>query len=405
MVLIPITNGLSPKSKMNNQFNFKVSVFVHAKYLAFRMSEGLNKYGVLDKIYTIYPKFKMRGYDIPKNKIVSFPLLGAVKYLKMRWLKKISDDRLSDFFSFVVSLTLKKPKLVVSRTEPWIFHAFSGYCERPLKKAKKLGAVTVIERGCTHIDEQQRIMAEEESLLFKRAVQPKWKYVYDRMKREYELADYIVVPSTYSQKSFLARGFSPKKVIVVPICSEKLTRPTPESEKPKRFTVLVTGGQFIRKGLFYVLEAWQKLNLPDAELLFKGSVPKEFEYLLEAKNIRRITKFLSDEEMTKLYNEAHVFVLPSIDEGFGQVVMEAMSAGLPVIVSKNVGSSDGVENGKDGFVVPIRSSDMIAERIKFFYDNPKKLEVMSEAAIQKSKFYSPEEFTKRIIAAYQSMLA
>ena len=382
---------------MNNSPNFKVSVFVHAKYLAFRMSEGLHKYGVLDRIYTIYPKFKMSGYKIPKEKIASYPFFGALKYLKMRWWKNIPDDRLSDLFSFVVSLTLKRPP------GPWIFHAFSGYCERSLKKAKKLGAVTVIERGCTHIDEQQRIMAEEESLLYKRSVQPNWKYVYDRMKREYEMADYIVVPSTYSQRSFLERGFSPEKVRVVPICSEKLTRPAPESEKPKRFTVLVTGGQFVRKGLFYVLEAWQKLNLSDAELLFKGSVPKEFGYLLEAKNIRRITKYLSDEEMTKLYNEAHIFVLSSIDEGFGQVVMEAMSAGLPVIVTENVGSADGVKNGKDGFVVPIRSSDAIAEKIKFFYDNPEKLKEMSKAAIEKSKFYSPEEFTKRIVAFYSSI--
>ncbi len=384
---------------MPNNLNFKVSVFVHAKYLSFRMSEGLHKYGVLDRIYTIYPKFKMSSYKIPKDKIASYPIFGALKYLRMRFAKNVSDDRLSDLFSFVVSLTLKRPP------GPWIFHAFSGYCERPLKKAKKMGAVTVVERGCPHIDEQQRIMAEEKSLLFKRKFEPEHKCVYDRMKREYEMGDYIYVPSRYSQRSFLERGFSPKKVVVVPICSEKLTRPIPESEKPKRFTVLVTGGQFIRKGLFYVLGAWQKLNLLDAELIFKGNVPSEFAHLLKTRNVRHITKFLSDEEMTALYNQAHVFVLPSIDEGFGQVVMEAMSAGLPVIVTENVGSADGVENGKDGFVVPIRSSDAIAEKIKFFYDNPEKLREMSKAAVEKSKLYSPEEFTKRMIAFYSSILA
>ena len=62
-----------------------------------------------------------------------------------------------------------------------------------------------------------------------------------------------------------------------------------------------------------------------------------------------------------------------------------------------------VKNGKDGFVVPIRSSDAIAEKIKFFYDNPEKLKEMSKAAIEKSKFYSPEEFTKRIVAFYSSI--
>ncbi len=393
---------------MNDSPNFKVSVFVHAKYLSFRMAEGLNKYGVLDRLYTIYPKFKMSSYAIPKDKIASYPIFGALKFLNSRLNKKLktnfSDDWLSDLFSFVVSLTFKKP-LVVSRVEPWIFHAFSGYCERPLKKAKKMGAITVVERGCPHIDYQQQIMAEEKSRLFKTKFEPEHKYVYDRMKREYEIGDYIYVPSRYSQRSFLERGFSPEKVVVIPICSEKLTHPVPELEKPKKFTVLVTGGQFVRKGLFYILEAWRQLNLPDAELIFKGGgVPKEFEYLLEGKNIRRITKHLTDKEMAALYNQAHIFVLPSIDEGFGQVVMEAMSAGLPVIVTENVGSADGVTNGKDGFVVPIRSSEAIAEKIKFFYDNPEKLKEMSKAAIEKAKLYSPEEFTKRIIAAYSKMI-
>ncbi len=388
---------------MFNNLNFKVSVFVHAKYLSFRMSEGLHKYGVLDRIYTIYPKFKMSTYKIPKDKIASYPVFGALKFLNSRLNKKLktnfSDDRLSDLFSLAVSLTLKKPK------GPWIFHAFSGYCERPLKKAKKMGAITVVERGCPHIDYQQQIMAEEKSLLFKTKFEPEHKYVYDRMKREYEMGDYIYVPSRYSQRSFLERGFSPEKVVVIPICSEKFTKPVPESEKPKKFTVLVTGGQFVRKGLFYVLEAWRKLNLPDAELIFKGGgVPKKFEYLLEGKNIRQITKHLTDEEMTTLYNQAHIFVLPSIDEGFGQVVMEAMSAGLPVVVTENVGSADGVENGKDGFVVPIRSSDAIAEKIKFFYDNPEKLKEMGKVAAEKSKLYSPEEFTKRMITAYCKMI-
>jgi len=379
--------------------DFKVSISVHARYLAFRLAEGLNKYGVLDRIYTIYPKFKMSSYQIPKDKIVSFPVLGALKYLKMHWKIKISDDPLSDFFSSLVALNLKKP------ANSWIFHAFSGYCEEPLKKAKKLGAITVVERGCPHIDEQTRIIAEEKSLLLKIKILPHHKYVYDRMKREYNIADYIKVPSLYSQRSFIERGFKPEKVIVIPDCREKLTTFKNELKRSNRFIILCTGGNFYRKGLFYLLEAWRKLNLSDAGLIFKGNVPKEFEHFLNQKNITRITKYLSDEEMANLYNQAHILVFPSIDDGFGLVPVEAMGAGLPVIVSENVGMADVIENSKDGFVIPIRSSDAIAEKIKFFYDNPEKLKAMSAAAIEKSKFYSPEEYTKRIIAAYEKMLS
>ncbi len=377
--------------------NFKVVISAHSKNHAFRLAEGLANRYVLDKIYTMYPKFKVSGYKIPKNKIVSFPLLGAIKYINMHYTK-FSDDKLSDFFSFLVALNLKK------ESSPWFFHAFSGYCEAPMRKAKKLGAITVVDRGCPHIDEQMQVVAEEKSLLLKKKFEPEHKYVYDRMKREYEMADYIVVPSKYSQKSFIERGFSPEKVLVVPLSYEKLVSVKSEPKNLSRFTVLCTGGNFYRKGLFYLLEAWQKLNLSDAELIFKGNVPKEFEHLLNAKNITRITKYLSDEEMGELYGKAHICVFPSLDDGFGMVATEAMAAGLPVVISENVGMADAIENGKDGFVVPIRSSDAIAEKIKFFYNNPEKLKEMSKAAIEKSKFYSPEEYTKRITEAYKSIL-
>lgn len=377
--------------------NFKVVISAHSKNHAFRLAEGLATQGVLEKIYTMYPKFRVSGYKIPKNKIASFPLLGAIKYINMHYTK-FSDDKLSDFFSFLVAQNLRK------LPNRWFFHAFSGYCETPLKKAKRLGAITVVDRGCPHIDEQTQIIAEEKSRLLKKKFQPEQKYVYERMKREYDLTDYIVVPSKYSQKSFIERGFSPNKVLVVPLSYEKKVNIKSQLSIVNCFTVLCTGGNFYRKGLFYLLEAWQKLNLPDAELIFKGNVPQEFEYLLKAKNITRITNYLSDEEMGKLYGRAHICVFPSLDDGFGMVATEAMTSGLPVIVSENVGMADAVENGKDGFVVPIRSSDAIAEKIKFFYDNPEKIKEMSKVTVEKSKFFAPEKYAKRIITAYEKII-
>ncbi len=379
--------------------DFKVTVSAHAKNHAFRLAEALDQHGVLDRIYTTYPKFKMSSYRISRDRIASLPLLGALKYLSRHTGAKFLDDPVSDIFSWLVKNALKKP------TGAWVFHGLSGYCEAPLQKAKKLGAVTVVDRGCPHIDAQQDIIAEEKARLLNTKVSPAHKYVYDRMKREYEMTDYIVVPSRYSGRSFFERGFSPEKVRIVPLCNEKATSFISKPKKLNRFTVLCTGGDFYRKGLFYLLEGWRKLNLSDAELIFKGSVPKEFKHLLNARNIRHVTKYLSDNEIAGLYQEAHVFVLPSIDEGFGMVVAEAMSAGLPIIVTENVGAADSIENGKEGFVVPIRSSDALAEKIKFFYDHSEKIQEMGKAAMQKSRFYSPEAYGERVIKIYLSILA
>jgi len=105
----------------------------------------------------------------------------------------------------------------------------------------------------------------------------------------------------------------------------------------------------------------------------------------------------------RLYQEADIFVLPSVDDGFGMVVAEAMAAGLPVIVTENVGPADHIEDGVEGFVGPIRNPQALAAKIKFFYDNPDEVKKMSLASLKKSRFFSPEAYVERMIKAYNLM--
>ena len=80
--------------------------------------------------------------------------------------------------------------------------------------------------------------------------------VWDRMKREYELADYIITPSNYSRNSFLKRGFAPSKIIITPLCNEKkVVLRGGKKAYPEQFTVLCVGGNFYLKGIYYLLEA------------------------------------------------------------------------------------------------------------------------------------------------------
>src|SRR3989344_2773972 len=233
--------------------DIKATIAVHGKYHAFRLAEGLNARGVLDKIYTLYPRFKLGSYNLPKNKIKSFWPLAGIKYANQKLHLGIPDDAITGFFDLLVSLAVKRP------AQKWIFNGYSGYCERSIKKAKALGAITLVERGCPHIDEQQRLMREEESLLLGKEILEKKNKVWDRMKREYDLADYVVVPSNYSKKSFVELGFPSSKILVTPLSNEKRITPRERTGTHKEFVVLCIGGNFYRKGIFYLLEAWKKL--------------------------------------------------------------------------------------------------------------------------------------------------
>lgn len=381
---------------MEKKHDLKVTIAVHAKYQAFRLVEGLDAAGVLDTLYTVYPKFKIPPYKINLARVRSFNFLGALRYVNVRLGIELSDEIISYLYDHWVAFNLKKPK------GKWVFHGWSGFSLMSLQKAKKLGGVAVVDRACPHIDFQQELIAEEKTRLLGRPFVPERKKLFDKMKREYEIADYIMVPSEYSRKSFIERGFDPLKVIAIPLCNEKLTVPKAEENKiPHKFTVLCVGGIFYRKGMYYLLKAWEELALQDAELILKSAIPSEFPELLNIPNVRYLTHYVSDEEIAKLYQSASIFVLPSLDDGFGMVVAEAMAAGLPVIVTENVGISDGVEQGRDGFVVPIRDVGALKEKIKYFYDNPEEVKRMGVAAIEKAKQYTPEAYAKRMIEVYK----
>ncbi len=375
-----------------------VTIAVHGKYQAFRLAEGLARHEILHRLYTVYPKFKIPPYKIPLDCVKPVAPLGAFILLNSRLHLPLSDTFVSEVFDDYVAWTLEKPD------GSWVFHGWAGFSEKSLRRAKRLGGVAIVDRACPHIEFQNRIIAEEMSFMLHIPLNIEMNSLHKKMVREYETADYIIVPSSYSRNSFLERGFNPEKVIAVPICNEKMTTMLAGPRPKNKFTVLCVGGFFYRKGVYYLLKAWEQLGLKDAELVFKGTIPKELPELMGIPGVRYIPEHLTNEQLNGLYQEASVFVLPSVDDGFGMVVVEAMRAGVPVIVTKNVGVSEGITDGKEGFVVPIRDINALTEKIRFFYNNPAKTEEMGEAASVKAAFYTPEAYTERAVSMYNMIV-
>jgi alpha-maltose-1-phosphate synthase len=82
---------------------------------------------------------------------------------------------------------------------------------------------------------------------------------------------------------------------------------------------------------------------------------------------------------------SHVMVLPSIEEGLALVQGQALACGCPMISSENTGGADLFSHGIEGFFVPIRSADAIAERLQQLADDPTLRQSMSEAALRRVK--------------------
>jgi glycosyltransferase involved in cell wall biosynthesis len=110
-------------------------------------------------------------------------------------------------------------------------------------------------------------------------------------------------------------------------------------------------------------------------------------------------------ELYKYYSNSSVFVLPSIEDGFGMVINQAMSCGLPVILTENTGGYDIVRDGIDGFIIPIRDVEKLKEKILYLYENPEICKQMGQNAKERAKSgFSWEDYGNKIYENYQKIL-
>jgi starch synthase len=347
------------------------------RFHTFDLARQLHKRNTLKTVFSGYPSFKLRNEGLPGDKVKSFPWLHA-PYMFLNptseWIKR--PWTWQDLIWFDRFVAAKMP-------ECDIFHGLSGSALRSGKSAKNRGAKYVCDRGSSHIRFQNEILREEherQGVSFA-SVDPR---VMAAEEAEYDLADAITVPSHFVRDSFLSKGISEKKLNVIPYGVE-LARFRPVSSPPSNeFRVLFAGGISVRKGIGYLLEAYDRLKHPAKRLVLAGGVQPTIEHAISRMRGREDVVFmghLSQEDLIKTMSESHVLVLPSVEEGLALVQAQAMACGCPVIASTNTGAKDLFEDGVEGFIVLIRSSDAIAQSLQKLADEPQLRAAMSRSSL------------------------
>lgn len=379
----------------------QITLTSHACNHLLRLAQGLQSQNYLNRFYTIYPQFKLDPYQIEKQYAHSIRFIGASIFAARKLKVEFPDQALSSIFDNYVALALR-----FNHNQSDIVQGNSGFCLETIKAAKNKGMKTIVDRACPHIDFQLSLLDEEvERLTGKKYQMSSGHRLKDKMIAEYEASDAIIVPSNYSYNSFIQKGFDQKKLHIVPLMKEKnVTRLSPQKDK-KLFTVLAVGFSFYRKGFYYLLKAWNELNLPNAQLIIRNVVPEEFQHLCQLKSVVAVNHHLSNDELIRLYQDCDVFCLPSIDEGFGMAAVEAMAAGKPLIVTNNVGMSDIITDKKEGFVLPIRNVDAIKESILTLYDDRDLMQKMGEAAYLCEQQYSQARYIQTITSVYRQLIS
>jgi glycosyltransferase involved in cell wall biosynthesis len=233
---------------------------------------------------------------------------------------------------------------------------------------RRRGGLFALDRACPHVDFQQKLIAEE-SAKVGATFKPEASWFRERQLAEYETAHRILVPSMYTARTFPAH-LQPK-LLLAPLLGRAQPKGRIQLERNTPFTVGVLGGNPVRKGYLYLLEAWRRLNLPDARLLIRSSsdfsaYPKLAELLRETPNVELI-EYVPN--IAEFYARCDLFILPSMDDGFGMALFEAMANGVPAIATRNCGASELLTSGIDGLVIDAGSVEQMAEAIETMYRN------------------------------------
>lgn len=164
--------------------------------------------------------------------------------------------------------------------------------------------------------------------------EPMWKI--KRKEQEIQLADHIFVPSSFVQRSLFEVGVTSEKISVIPFGAPiDYFHPCPKAGN--LFRALFVGRVGPRKGVHYLLQAWQELQLPDAELLLVGINEFPEGWLVRYRDICRHIPSVPHASLNEYYSSANVLVLPSLVEGLALVQLEAMACGIPIITTPNTG--------------------------------------------------------------------
>jgi glycosyltransferase involved in cell wall biosynthesis len=285
-----------------------------------------------------------------------------------------------------------------------LFHSWSGDCLRSLQVANQRGIPSILEIPTWHRDGGKAKADRREIAKSTSGASgfEKWKarllLQRKRFVEEYTLADLLLVLSETAADTFRARGFPEKKLFYLPR-GVNVERFKP-GQRPAKFRAVFAGALIKRKGIQHVLEAWHRLNLPDAELWLVGYVHDEAKPYLKQfwRDNIRVVGFVSDPE--NYLNQGAVHVFPSQWEGSAKVTYEAAACGLPQITTREAG--DVVRDDMEGIIVRPRDVEAIAASLEYLHQHPEIVERMGSAARRRVlENFTWDHFRTRLLDAYE----
>jgi glycosyltransferase involved in cell wall biosynthesis len=366
----------------------KVAIISYGKFHCFELARELLSKNLQVKVYSSYPQFMSQDYGLTGKNYASFFLIQI--------LDRISQRKLSYFFKSLFAYLILK--FFLKKYDYFILWSDTpNFLTKEIKKRYKK-SIIIIERSSAHIIEQNKLLKNE----FK-----KNNLSFSINKNDinteiinYELSNFISVPSDFVSRTFIENSIGKEKLFINPLgCDTKMFQKVKKTDK--KFRIISCGLASIQKGTPYLVQAIKNLSSKiDIEFWHLGKVSNEIKNLVLDSPENIIFKGgISKDKLYRYYSQGSVFVLPSIQDGFGMVILESMSCGLPVICSENTGIRNILSKDyREGIVFETRDINSLEKAILHLYNNPETLAKMSiDAKKRVDMFFSWENYGVRYI--------
>jgi glycosyltransferase involved in cell wall biosynthesis len=360
----------------------KVAIVVHGRFHAFDLARELLRQGHRVTLFTNYPRWAVRRFDVQAQHVRSFWPHGVLT--RAAW--RLAQHNLVSYReAWWHSLFGRWARAQLVR-EPWdVVLIWSGVAEEALRALAGRPTLRLLMRCSTHIRTQARLLQEEQQRTGVPQEQPS-PWIVAREEREYALADRVVVLSTFAHRSFGAEGVDPRRLSVVfPGARLEAFRPAPEvvdarcrrilSGEPLR--ILNVGTFSFRKGMWDLAAVVRVLGGDRFRFRFVGPVAPEA--LALADGLRGAATFVPKQPQAELpaaYAWGDVFVLPTIEDGYQYVLAQAAAAALPILTTPNGAGHDLVQDGANGWVLPVRDPESFACQLRWCDDHRPALAAM-----------------------------
>lgn len=309
------------------------------------------------------------------------------------------------------SLDRKVAAWIQHHSSPGIVYAYEDGAAASFQAAADKGCLRVYDLPIAYWELRQCIY-ETESMRY-----PDWKDTLQgaddpleklaRKTQEALDADLIICPSDFVKDSVLQSPAGTKPIAVVPFGSPLASNPLnpDQSESLAPLRVIFVASLSQRKGLADLFEAIKLLPKNSISFEVIGSLLKPLDFYTSRCPGMKYLGTMPRTSVLEAMRKADVLVLPSLAEGRALVIQEALSQGLPVIVTPNTGVSDLMMDGVNGFTVPIREPESIADKLNWFCENRKSIAAMRVLARESVQHLSWDRYASGIVKSIENHIS